>query len=145
LLFFGKNRLYQRIKRQGIGMAHCVAVPALHPLDFFPQNDAGPRLAIKFRLHSGGRAAIVRGMNNKHRKTLEAVFADPADGRIEWRRIEALLIAVGCRVVEGSGSSVGFEKNGARVRFHRPHPNKEALKYRVKDARAFLQQIGVTP
>lgn len=84
-------------------------------------------------------------MNHKHRKTLEAVFADPADGAIEWRRIEALLVAVGCRVVEGSGSSVGFEKDGVRVRFHRPHPNKEALKYRVKDARAFLQQIGVVP
>ncbi|MBS4099296.1 MAG: type II toxin-antitoxin system HicA family toxin [Sulfuricella sp.] len=84
-------------------------------------------------------------MNSTQRKTLEAIFSDPVNGTIEWQRIEALLVAVGCRVVEGSGSSVGFEKNGIRVRFHRPHPNKEALKYRVKDARAFLQQIGVIP
>lgn len=84
-------------------------------------------------------------MNSKQRKTLEALFADPLNGAIEWQRIESLLVALGCVVVEGSGSSVGFEKNGIRVRFHRPHPNKEALKYRVKDARAFLQQIGVTP
>ena len=84
-------------------------------------------------------------MNSKQRKTLEAIFSDPVNGAIEWQRIEALLVAVGCRVVEGSGSSGGFEKNGIRAHFHRPHPNKEALKYRVKDARVFLQQIGVTP
>jgi hypothetical protein len=84
-------------------------------------------------------------VNNTHRKTLAAVFADPVNGAIEWRRIEALLVAVGCEVVEGSGSSVTFEKDGLRVRFHRPHPAKEALRYRVRDARAFPTAIGVEP
>lgn len=84
-------------------------------------------------------------MNNAHRKTLAAVFAEPVDGTITWARIEALLLAVGCRRIEGSGSSVTFEKDGARVRFHRPHPRKEALRYRVRDARAFLLRIGVKP
>lgn len=84
-------------------------------------------------------------MNSAHRKTLQAVFAEPADGAIVWARIEALLIAVGCRKIEGNGSSVTFEKDGIRAYFHRPHPRKEALRYRVKDARTFLQHIGVTP
>ncbi len=84
-------------------------------------------------------------MNSTQRKTLLAVFADPVNGALEWRRIEALLLAVGCTVVEGSGSSVTFEKAGRRVRFHRPHPAKEALRYRVLDARAFLTSIGVHP
>lgn len=84
-------------------------------------------------------------MNSKHRKTLEAIFANPVNGNLEWTHIEALFIAIGCRVIEGSGSSVGFEKDGFRVRFHRPHPQKAALVYRVKDARAFLEQIGVIP
>lgn len=84
-------------------------------------------------------------MNSKHRKTLEAVFADPVNGNLEWSRIEALLVAAGCRVVEGSGSSVTFEKDGARAYFHRPHPDKAALRYRIKDARAFLDRIGVRP
>ena len=84
-------------------------------------------------------------MNSRHRKTLAAVFADPANGAIEWRRIEALLVAAGCEVVEGSGSSVTFEKDGLRVHFHRPHPAKDALRYRVRDARAFLTSIGVKP
>ena len=58
--------------------------------------------------------------------------------------IEALLIALGCQVIEGSGSSVTFEKAGVRAYFHRPHPNKESLRYRVKDTREFLKKIGVT-
>lgn len=84
-------------------------------------------------------------MNNTHRKTLAAVFADPIDGALEWRRIEALLIAAGCSVTQGSGSSVTFEKGGLRVHFHRPHPSRDALRYRVRDARVFLTTIGVTP
>lgn len=84
-------------------------------------------------------------MNSAQRKTLVAVFADPLNGALEWRRIEALLLAVGCTVTEGSGSSVTFEKDGRRVRFHRPHPAKEALRYRVRDAREFLTSIGVQP
>jgi hypothetical protein len=52
---------------------------------------------------------------------------------------------VGCQVIEGSGSSVTFEHGGLRTHFHRPHPAKEALRYRVRDARAFLIAIGVRP
>ena len=84
-------------------------------------------------------------MNNAHRKTLAAVFAEPVNGALEWRRIEALLLAVGCAVIEGSGSSVTFEKGGLKVRFHRPHLGREALRYRVRDARSFLQGIGSHP
>ena len=84
-------------------------------------------------------------MNAKHRKTLEAVFADPVNGATEWSRIEALLLAVGCRLIEGAGSSVMFEKDGARVYFHRPHPQKDSLRYRVKAVREFLERIGVKP
>lgn len=84
-------------------------------------------------------------MNSKHRKTLEAIFNNPVNGNIEWSRIEALLVAVGCVVVEGSGSSVTFEKQGKRAYFHRPHPKKESLRYRVTDARHFLEAIGVKP
>ncbi len=54
-------------------------------------------------------------------------------------------MAVGCRKIEGSGSGVTFEKNGIRAYFHRPHPGKEALRYRVKDARKFLELLGVNP
>ena len=84
-------------------------------------------------------------MNSKHRKTLELGWADPVSGTLEWARIEALLIALGCRAVEGPGSSVTFEWQGRKASFHRPHPSKEALRYRVKAVREFLQHMGVKP
>ena len=84
-------------------------------------------------------------MNATHRKTLTAVFAEPVSASLEWRRIEALLVANGCRVIEGNGSRVRFEKNGQIATFHRPHPAKEAKPYQVRDARKYLENIGVRP
>lgn len=84
-------------------------------------------------------------MNTKHRKTLDAVFQNPVNGNLEWRKIEALLVALGAKVVEGSGSQVSFYLGGKRLDIHRPHPRKEALKYRVKLVREFLENAGVNP
>ena len=84
-------------------------------------------------------------MNAKHRKTLAAVYAEPVSASLEWRRIEALLVAIGCRVIEGNGSRVRFEKDGYITTFHRPHPAKEAKPYQVRDARQFLENLGAKP
>lgn len=84
-------------------------------------------------------------MNSKHRKTLAAVFTDPVSGTIEWAAIEALLIAAGATVVEGSGSRVRFVKGSEVETFHRPHPAKEAKRYQVRAARDFLIRIGTKP
>jgi len=84
-------------------------------------------------------------MNANHSKTLQAIFAKPTSTSLEWVRIEALLIALGCRVIEGRGSRVRFEFNGIVAAFHRPHPTKEAKPYQVEQARDFLTAIGVKP
>jgi HicA toxin of bacterial toxin-antitoxin, len=84
-------------------------------------------------------------MNRKQRSTLLAVFAKPTSGTIAWADIESLFAAVGCRLIEGDGSRVRFEKNGVVAMFHRPHPTKEANHYQVRDARDYLTKIGVTP
>ena len=84
-------------------------------------------------------------MNNRHRKTLAAVFKDPVSGTLEWTAIEGLLLAAGARLIEGRGSRVRFEKDGELATFHRPHPAKEAKRYQVRDARDFLERIGVKP
>ena len=84
-------------------------------------------------------------MNSKQTKTLNAVFTSPTPANIEWASIERLLIAVGCEVVEGSGSRVTFVYQGHVESFHRPHPVKEAKRYQVKQARDFLAKIGVRP
>ena len=82
-------------------------------------------------------------MNSTHRKTLSAIFTEPVSGTLEWRRIEALLVAIGCSVIEGNGSRVRFEKDGVIATFHRPHPAKEAKPYQVRDARHFLETLGI--
>lgn len=84
-------------------------------------------------------------VNAKHRKTLAAIFSDPTNGNMEWNKVEALFTAIGCRAVEGVGSSVTFERNGTRACFHRPHPARAALRYRIKAAREFLAKLGETP
>ena len=89
--------------------------------------------------------AIIFLMNNRPRKTLAALLADPVNGNLEWSKIEALLLALGCRLIEGPGSAVTFEHSGRRANFHRPHPAKEALRYRIKAVREFLEKIGVEP
>lgn len=84
-------------------------------------------------------------MNSKHEKTLAAVFHDPVSCTIEWAAVESLLLATGARLIEGRGSRVRFEKDGEVATFHRPHPAKEAKRYQVRDARNFLERIGVKP
>ena len=84
-------------------------------------------------------------MNSKYRKTLEAIFANPINGNMEWRRIEGLFMAVGAERIEGKGFRVTFFLGEARADFHRPHPDTAALRYRVKAAREFLEKAGVKP
>ena len=84
-------------------------------------------------------------MNKQQQKTLEAIFKTPVPSNLEWRRIENLLISLGARVVEGKGSRVRFELQNVVATFHRPHPRKEAKPYQVRDARRFLEQLGVKP
>jgi len=84
-------------------------------------------------------------INAKHRKILEAVFSTPINGNMEWRKIEALLVALGAQLIEGDGSRVTFLLNGRRADIHRPHPGKEALLYRIKAVRKFLEYAGVKP
>lgn len=84
-------------------------------------------------------------MKSAHQKTLAAIFANPVPSSMEWRKIEALFMALGADTIEGDGSRVRFILNGEIGTFHRPHPHKEAKPYQVRDARTFLQNAGVDP
>lgn len=84
-------------------------------------------------------------MNKRQQKTLKAIFKKPVPTSLDWNDIEALFFAVGANLVEGRGSRVRFELNGVVATFHRPHPQKEAKPYQVRDARHFLEQAGIQP
>ena len=100
-----------------------------------------PPSALAFR----ASAAYLAEVNSKHQKTLATIFADPVSGTMEWAAVESLLLAAGAQLIEGRGSRVRFEKDGEVATFHRPHPAKEAKRYQVRDARDFLERIGVRP
>lgn len=84
-------------------------------------------------------------MNQKHRRTLEAIFDDPVRANIPWRDIESMLKAVGAEITEGEGSRVRIGLKGVRAVFHRPHPQKETDKGAVRSMRRFLIEAGETP
>jgi hypothetical protein len=84
-------------------------------------------------------------MNQKHRRTLEAVFEDPVRSNIPRRDIEGMLKAAGAEISEGAGSRIRVALNEVRAVFHRPHPKKETDKGAVRSVRRFLSEAGVTP
>ncbi len=84
-------------------------------------------------------------MDNKHHKTLEAVFEKPERANIAWKDIEVLFIALGADITEGNGSRVRVALKDVRAVFHRPHPRKETNKGAVKSVRKFLEAAGVKP
>ena len=84
-------------------------------------------------------------MNGRQLRTLRTIFSDPVTPSLEWLAIENLLLAVGCERIEGNGSRVRFICKDVVASFHRPHPNKEAKRYQVRDVRDFLAKIGIKP
>ncbi|WP_430741934.1 type II toxin-antitoxin system HicA family toxin [Sphingomonas hankyongi] len=84
-------------------------------------------------------------MNRKQRRVLAAIFRKPTSATIAWDDIEGLFVALGCEVIEGNGARVRFAKDDMIATFHRPHPDKEAKKYQVEDARAYLTRLGLEP
>jgi hypothetical protein len=84
----------------------------------------------------------VRG---RHRKTLEAIFADPVRANVPWAEVEALFIAAGASVSEGRGSRVRVSLNDVDAVFHLPHPKKETDRGALKSVRRFLREAGVMP
>jgi hypothetical protein len=84
-------------------------------------------------------------VNNKQRKTLEALFSIPPPKSMQWDEIESLMTAAGATITEGNGSRVKFDLNGQTMAFHRPHKPKTARAYQIAIAREFLEGNGVKP
>jgi len=84
-------------------------------------------------------------MTKKQRQTLDKIFEKPDRSDIPWATIEALLVALGAEISEGSGSRVRIALNDIRAVFHRPHPERVTNKGAIKSVRRFLQEAGVRP
>ena len=84
-------------------------------------------------------------MNNRQRKTLAAIFADPISPSIPWSDIESLLRALGAQIREGRGSRVRVALGDRFAVFHRPHPRPTTDKGAVAAVRRLLAEAGVQP
>ena len=84
-------------------------------------------------------------MNNRQLKTLTAIFSNPTPKTMAWADIEALLLAIGCEVIEGDGSRVRFIRDDIIGYFHRPHHKKEVAPYQIRDVKTYLTKLGVEP
>ena len=82
-------------------------------------------------------------VNSKQKKTMELIFKNPIQTNIPWADIEGLFIALGGKILEGSGSRIRVKINGVRAVFHRPHPHKTTDKGAVNSVRKFLENAGV--
>ena len=84
-------------------------------------------------------------MHGKHRKTLAAIFTDPARADVRWMDIEALLLVCGAIVSEGRGSRLHVTLNGVDAVFHSSHPKPETDKGALEAVRRFLREAGIEP
>ena len=84
-------------------------------------------------------------MNKRHRRTLNAIFAQPISGNIKWQNVESLLKSLGAVISERAGSRVAVLLNDRVAVFHRPHSSPNMDKGAVRDLRRFLENAGITP
>jgi HicA toxin of bacterial toxin-antitoxin, len=84
-------------------------------------------------------------MQRKHRRTLQAIFTNPAPANLRWREIEALFRALGETFEEAAGSRVAVVLNRVPAVFHRPHPQPDARRSTVRAVRHFLIRAGIQP
>ncbi len=82
-------------------------------------------------------------MRKKRRKTYKAIHHRPTLATIPWREIEALFVCLGAEIIEDGGSRISVVLNEEVAVFHRPHPQKEAVKGAVVSVREFLKLAGV--
>ncbi len=76
---------------------------------------------------------------------MASIFAEPVRANVEWRDVEALLVACGAEISESQGSRVRIALRGVRAVFHRPHPRKETDNGAVKSLRRFLVEAEIEP
>jgi hypothetical protein len=85
-------------------------------------------------------------MNATHRKTLAAVFENPARADVRWDAIEALFVACGAELSKRGGRSrVRVLLHGVEAVFRSPHPGPETDKGALKAVKRFLREAGIEP
>lgn len=84
-------------------------------------------------------------MKQRHKRTLELIFARPSSGNIRWDDSVSLFRELGAEIKEREGSRVEVFLFGQVRVYHRPHPRPDTDKGAVANVRRWLEQNGITP
>jgi hypothetical protein len=82
-------------------------------------------------------------LSNRHRDTLEQIFAHPSSSNVEWRHVRSLLEAAGTVVEEPNGKLLVTLGPETEV-FVPPH-GKDVNVQQLVDLRRMLRNAGFAP
>lgn len=84
-------------------------------------------------------------MNRKHAKTLAILFEIPMRRDLRFAEVQALLRALGARILQREGSRVRITLDRFQLVMHAPHGGAPLKPYQVRDLRQLLTDAGVQP
>ncbi|NLF41699.1 MAG: type II toxin-antitoxin system HicA family toxin [Bacteroidales bacterium] len=78
-------------------------------------------------------------------KLLSKLFTKPKD--FKWDELRNLLVGLGYRELEGSGSRVKFQNDelGSMINLHKPHPGNIVKSYVIERVIEVLKEKGIRP
>ncbi len=92
----------------------------------------------------GSRMIKVKGLNSRHRKTLEDIMTVPPKSGIKWDDVVSLIKHLGGKIKNGQGSRRRFVLSGSLYLTHQPYPGNVMDKGAVNGLREWLEDsVGV--
>ena len=81
----------------------------------------------------------------KHQKVLQRMSASPTPSDIRWDELAGVLVHLGYKVLNNSGSRRKFYNptTGVVISCHKPHPGSIVAKYCVEEVIEHLKQQGL--
>ena len=85
----------------------------------------------------------IANVSKKHNLTFNTITSKPDRHDIEWDDFLALLVFLGAKIRNQSGSAIGVRLNGIYAVFHKPHPGHEIYSSDLKRIRRFFEEAGI--
>jgi hypothetical protein len=82
-------------------------------------------------------------MRNRHRKILQAIFAHPVSGNINFKAVVNVFEELGAEVENKTGNRIGVTLNGHTAAF--THAHHDLTTDGVAQVRKFLADCGIDP
>ena len=84
-------------------------------------------------------------LSRRNARTLSSIFQRPTPADIRWKDVETLLEALGADIEQRAGSRVAILIERQVHVIHTPHPGPTMNRATVRDIKALLTSMGITP